>query len=113
MDAWEGRFRHFHSEKIESAVVRYREETRRVLGVLEKQLARNGSGGWLVLGRITLADVSFLHWLLHCSRIQIYVENEFPIVWGWMHRMLDRPAIKKGMEGTHVPGWPGLEPEAA
>jgi glutathione S-transferase len=55
-------FMHYHSERVESATDRYLAETRRVLGVLERQLARDGSGGWLVLGRITAADISFLHW---------------------------------------------------
>jgi glutathione S-transferase len=55
-------FMHYHHERLESATERYVAETKRVLGVLEKQLKREGSEGWLVLGRITAADISFLHW---------------------------------------------------
>ena len=96
-------FIHYHQEYVPSAEIRYREETRRVLGVLEKQLSREGSGGWLVLGRITIADLSFLHWYLHAYRIEVYIETEFPEVWKWMERMKARPAIKAANAGARFP----------
>ena len=47
----------YHPEKVPSAVDRYRNEARRVLGVLESVLAKQE---WLVGGRLTVADLSFI-----------------------------------------------------
>lgn len=52
--AWFGRF---HSEKIPSAVERYQKEVLRVLGVLESVLSKQE---WLVGGKMTIADISFV-----------------------------------------------------
>lgn len=50
-------FNHVHSDKLPSAQDRYQQETRRVLGVLESVLTRQE---WLVGGKITIADLSFV-----------------------------------------------------
>ena len=52
-----GWFAYFHPEKIASAQERYRNEILRVLGVLEGVLAKQE---WLVAGKPTIADLSFL-----------------------------------------------------
>ena len=90
-------FTHYHVEELPSARERYVAESRRVLSVVEKRLSREGGGGWLVLGRITAADISFLHWWLHAHRVGISIESEFPIVWAWMQRMMARPGVKATM----------------
>ena len=46
-----------HPEKVPSAIERYQKETRRVLGVLEGVLSKQE---WLVGGKFTVADVSFV-----------------------------------------------------
>lgn len=97
-------FKHYHSERpIESAITRYREETRRVLGVVTTQLEKEGSGGWLVLGRMTVADISFLQWFLNVKRIDIDIEKEFPSVWSWMERMKASEGIREWVEKAIVP----------
>ncbi|OBZ71432.1 hypothetical protein A0H81_08375 [Grifola frondosa] len=48
---------HAHPEKIPSAIVRYQKETLRVLSVLEDVLSKQE---WLVGGRCTVADLSFI-----------------------------------------------------
>ncbi|KAA8895617.1 glutathione S-transferase C-terminal-like protein [Sphaerosporella brunnea] len=93
----------YHPERLDSATERYVDETKRVLGIVQKQLAREGSNGWLVLGRITAADIAFLHWYLHIARIKIVLKDEFPIVWEWVCRMKERPGVKAGMEGAVFP----------
>ncbi len=52
--AW---FIYFHAEKIPSAIERYTNEILRVLGVLESVLSKQE---WLVGGKLTIADLSFI-----------------------------------------------------
>ena len=52
-----GWFRNHHPEKLPSAIERYEKETRRVLGVLESVLSKQD---YLVGGKITIADISFV-----------------------------------------------------
>ena len=47
----------YHPEKVPSAVERYRNEIRRVVSVLESVLSKKE---WLVGGRPTIADLSFI-----------------------------------------------------
>lgn len=46
-----------HPEKVPSAVERYQKEILRVLGVLESVLSKQE---WLVGGRFTVTDLSFV-----------------------------------------------------
>ena len=50
-------FELYHPEKIPSVVERYKKETARVLGVLESVLSKQE---WLVGGKPTIADISFI-----------------------------------------------------
>jgi glutathione S-transferase len=54
--AW---FQRFHPEKVQSAVDRYNNEIRRVLGVLDSVLSKQE---YLVGGKVTIADLSFVPW---------------------------------------------------
>ena len=51
-----------HPEKIPSARERYKNEILRVLGVLEDVLSKQE---WLVAGKLTVADISFVPYV--CS----------------------------------------------
>lgn len=67
--AW---FLFYHPEKVPSAVERYRGETKRVLGVLESVLSKEE---WLVGGKATIADISFISYVhLHVSLVMRYTE---------------------------------------
>ena len=90
------RFIYYHHENIPSAASRYVSETRRVLSVLERQLRRPNSNGWLVLGRITVADIAYVHFYLHCKRIGIVIATEYPAVWAWMGMMTRRESFVSG-----------------
>lgn len=97
------RFYHYHSEQLPSAVARYINETRRVLSILDTRLSRPGGNGWLVLGRITVADISFYHWYLHAKRLKIDIKKDFPAVGEWMGRMKERDGIRRGSKGVRFP----------
>ncbi|EEB05183.1 glutathione S-transferase Gst2 [Schizosaccharomyces japonicus yFS275] len=97
-----GWFNHYHDVPIPSAVVRYRNEIKRVLGVLELIFERKE---YLVDNRCTIADLSFIHWNKALTRIfgegkfqfteelpTLDFEKEFPKTYAWHQRLLARPA---------------------
>jgi len=92
-------FRYYHSEPLLSAYKRYVDETKRILSVVEGQLSRASSGGYLVLGRLTIADISFLAWYEEAFMVEVDIEKEYPQTHAWMAKMLARPAIQKAHKG--------------
>ena len=50
-------FKVYHHEKVASAIERYQKETLRVIGVLDGVLQKQE---WLVGGKCTIADISFI-----------------------------------------------------
>ncbi|THG95280.1 hypothetical protein EW026_g6344 [Hermanssonia centrifuga] len=89
-------FRFQHSEKIPSAIERYQKETIRVLGVLESVLSKDE---WLVGGKCTIADLSFIQWNDIVDRALEGYENfnfekDFPAVFAWHSKMKARDAFK-------------------
>ncbi|OBZ75586.1 Glutathione S-transferase 2 [Grifola frondosa] len=89
----------FHSkEKHPSVIERYKNEIIRVFEVLESVLDKQE---WLIGGKCTVADLSFLMW--DCAALSIGVlinhefdlEKNFPAVHKWHTAMLARYAVKK------------------
>ncbi|KAK8059816.1 hypothetical protein PG996_009746 [Apiospora saccharicola] len=65
-----GWFQHLHYEKYQPAIDRYAGEIRRVLGVLEGELAaRPADAPWLVGGKMTFADMAFVSWNFRLSEV--------------------------------------------
>ncbi|KAH7408092.1 glutathione S-transferase [Phaeosphaeria sp. MPI-PUGE-AT-0046c] len=98
--AW---FIHLHPEKIPSAIDRYTNELKRILGVLEGALEGKQ---WLVGDRITFADLSFAPWNDRIDALLACKPNEkfegFPNVQAWHGRMTSRSAWKAIMEKRAV-----------
>lgn len=94
--AW---FKNYHSEKIPSAVERYKNEVKRVLQVLEDILKKPESKGFLVGGRISAADLSFIPWTGAVETFllpgEVSFEKEYPAVGKWIGSLMARPAIQK------------------
>ena len=71
----------YHPEKIPSAVERYRKETLRVLSVLDSVLSKQE---WLVGGKPTIADLSFITWnntalnIILKDSTDVNVEKDYP-----------------------------------
>jgi GSH-dependent disulfide-bond oxidoreductase len=82
-------------EKIPYPIKRYRDETHRLYGVLEKQLMK---GEW-VAGDYSVADIAIFGWARGWQR-QGIEDDEFPTVMAWLARMWERPAVKRGMAVT-------------
>ena len=80
--AW---FAGYHPEKIPSAIERYNNEARRILGVLESVLSKQD---WLVGGKVTIADLSFVTWNTNIERYlgeAFNFEEEFPKTFAYVY----------------------------
>ncbi|TCD66029.1 Glutathione S-transferase 2 [Steccherinum ochraceum] len=91
--AW---FSFYHPEKLPSAVERYQNEIRRVLGVLESVLSKQE---WLAAGKLTIADLSFSAWNNEVGGLlgpEFNFEKEFPATFKWHQRIVAVPGVKAG-----------------
>ena len=91
--AW---FSMFHNEKLPSAIDRYKNEIKRVLGVLESVLSKQT---WLVEDKYTIADLSFIPWnefaFTAIIKDDVDVEKEYPATYKWHNTMKQREAVQK------------------
>jgi len=98
--AW---FSFFHPEKgIQSAIDRYANEVRRVLGVIDLHLTKTGKP-YLVGDKITYADLMFFPWNSGLDRIvgpdfPKEWEEKMPKAWEWHQKLTARESVKKMQE---------------
>lgn len=96
------RFTFLHPEKVPSAIERYANEIKRVLGVLEGVLATKAESQWLIGDRITFADLAFVPWndrldiTLGVPKDEVF--EGFPHVAAWHDCMTKRPSWIKAMQ---------------
>jgi len=88
-------FNWYSSEKLSPAIERYKQETIRVLGVLNDVLSKQE---WLVGNKMTIADMSFIFYNEIAFKAILGTEydvaGKFPAVHRWHTTMTARPAIK-------------------
>jgi GST-like protein len=87
-------FLQYAPEKIEYAMNRYRNESKRLYGVVDRQLAKSK---WIACGEYTIADMAIMPWMRAPERQGVEIE-EFPHLKAWRERILARPAVKKALE---------------
>ena len=84
---------------------RYRDETARLLRVLERRLEARE---WMVANDYTIADVALIGWVRAINVVyeagELVGWNEFPQVQAWLDRMLARPAVERGLAIPKRPG---------
>ncbi|TFY55535.1 hypothetical protein EVJ58_g8183 [Rhodofomes roseus] len=91
-------FKVYHPEPVPSAVVRYQREAVRVIGVLDGVLKKQE---WLVGGKPSVADFSFVSWtnvgLSHvlADFTEANIEKDYPHFWNWHQKLIALPSIKK------------------
>lgn len=99
-----GQFGFFHvfaGKEIEDKrpLNRYRDETRRLLGVLEARLAGRQ---FLVGDEFTIADIASFPWVrslsFHYKGDDVLGLAEFPAVNAWRDRCLARPAVARALD---------------
>jgi len=87
-------FRYF-PEKIQPAIDRYQNESRRLFEVLERGLRESGSG-WLTAD-YSLGDIANWCWVRSHKWSGVSVDG-LDLLQGWMTRMKERPACLRGVE---------------
>jgi len=91
-------FGNFHTEKLPSAVKRYRDIVFKVFNTLNTHLEGKT---YLVGEKCTIADLSFLTWDALLPRVlaEDYkpadIEKSYPNYAAWNKRLMERPAVKK------------------
>ncbi len=96
-----GYFHKFAGREIEDKrpLNRYRDESKRLLGVLESRLAGRE---WIMGAEYTIADISLIGWVRNL--IGFYEARELveydalKAVPAWLERGLARPAVQRGLE---------------
>lgn len=84
-------FARFAKEKVPYAIERYHTETKRLYGVLDRQL----EGQDYIAGDISIADIATIGWIRGYKMQQIDIAD-YPNVGKWVERMLARDGVKKG-----------------
>ena len=88
-----GHFRTYAPEKIQYALDRYGNETKRIYGVLDRRLAEAP----YLAGDYSIADMATFPWTRSHARQGIEIA-EFPNVKRWIDAIVARPAVEKGLE---------------
>lgn len=96
--AW---FSNFHPEKLPSAIKRYKEQTLRVVDVLNRALEGKN---YLVGDKCTYADLAFVPWdgmipLIFKDEVEsLQLEKKYPNYARWHKLCTDRKAVHKVLE---------------
>jgi GSH-dependent disulfide-bond oxidoreductase len=87
-------FRQYAVEKIEYAINRYTNETRRLYGVMDRQLATHK---FIAGNQYSIADIAIFPWVRSWKN-QGIDWAEFPHLKAWFDAIGARPAVKRGVE---------------
>ena len=87
-------FRQYAPEKIAYAIQRYTNETRRLYGVMDKQLA---GSKFIACNQYSIADIAIFPWLRNWQNHGIDWAD-YPHLQAWFDRIAARPAVQRGVE---------------
>lgn len=96
-----GYFNKFAGKAIEDKrpLERYRDESKRLLGVLESRL---DGRQWIMDDDYTIADISLVGWVRNLITFyearELVAYDELVHVPAWLERMLARPAVQRGLD---------------
>lgn len=88
-----GHFRQYAPEKIQYAIDRYSNETKRLYGVMDKHLG----GVEYFAGDYSIADMAIFPWTQSHPFHGVDL-NEFPNVKRWYDAIMARPAVQRGIK---------------
>ena len=90
-----GHFLLYAPEKVPYAIERYGKEVNRLYGVLNTQLGRTGA---FVAGPdYSIADMAIFPWIRTHTAQQVALAD-FPHVERWYNTLIERPAVRRGVE---------------
>lgn len=87
-------FRIYAPEKVPYAIERYTNEARRLYGVMDKQVGRQG---YIAGKEYTIADIAIFPWLRSWQN-QGIDWADYPQLRPWFDRIAARPAVQRGVE---------------
>lgn len=91
-----GQFNHFNRfapEKVPYAIARYEQETLRLYGVLDRQLADRR---YIALEDYSIADIALFPWVASYEFMGLTLE-QYPHLKRWVEILQERPAVQRGM----------------
>ena len=88
-------FRMYAPEKIEYAVNRYSNETKRLYGVMDKQIEHTGA--YIAGPDYSIADIAIYPWLRNWEN-QGIDWADYPALRVWFDRVSARPAVQRGVQ---------------
>jgi GST-like protein len=95
-----GHFSLYAPEKFPYAIARYRNEARRLYGVLDDQL--RATGAYVAGDAYSIADIACFPWVM-THKAQGFTLDEFSNVKRWFAELRGRPKLQKGLEvGRHA-----------
>jgi glutathione S-transferase len=77
------------------AVQRYVGESERLYGILDARLS--GGRKYVVGDRYSIADMAIVGWVNIATLSGLDLAGQFPNVAAWLDRLLERPAVKRGL----------------
>ncbi|MDB5581636.1 MAG: thiol:disulfide oxidoreductase [Bradyrhizobium sp.] len=92
-----GHFFLYASEKNSYAIDRYRNETKRLYGVLDRQLAKTGA--FVAGDEYSVADIACFPWIMTHKKQAISLD-EYPSVKRWFAEIRSREAVQRGIEAS-------------
>jgi GST-like protein len=96
-------------EKIAYAIDRYRNETNRLYGVLDKRLADRP----FIAGDYSIADMASYPWIVPYERQGQKLED-FPNLKRWFEAIRERPATKRAYDkAAEINSTPNINPDSA
>jgi len=91
-----GHFALYAKEKVAYGIERYTKESRRILGVMDRQLA---AGAYLAGAAYSIADIATFPWTNSVLRIPTLASfDEWPHVARWRATVGARAAVQRGLE---------------
>jgi GST-like protein len=101
-------FRNYAPEKIDYAINRYTNETRRLYSVMEKRLSATI---YLAGDDYTIADIATFPWTRSWKNQGLELDD-FPKVKAWHDRIAERPAVRRGVEVLAAERKPEMDAKA-
>ncbi|RYG30565.1 MAG: thiol:disulfide oxidoreductase, partial [Burkholderiales bacterium] len=89
-----GHFKLYAPEKLPYAIDRYRTETLRLYGVMDRRLEGRD---YLAADQYTIADMACFPWVQTWKAQEIPLD-QFANVQAWYNRLKERPALRRGMD---------------
>ena len=90
-----GHFLLYAPQKVPYAIERYGKEVNRLYGVLNTQLG--STGAWVAGPDYSIADMAIFPWIRTHTAQQVALAD-FPHVERWYNTLIERPAVRRGIE---------------